>query len=314
MPVEAEKLPYDRYEAVLEIYQAQNAVQIARSLGADRFAADTLAKADTLLNEAQSMQARKQDTHMIVSRAREAAQMAEDARMITVKRRDEDRSSHERRQELEESRAQTTAVDEARQAQAQAAADRSAAEADRVAAERERAEAERERLAAERARSMAVQPTTHPAVPSDGAVMTRSELLSRMNSIAPTRDTPRGLVIAIPDSMLETSPRSPSPAASARIASIAALLSRYPDLSVRAEGYADDRNSELESRAFSQRNAEAVRDILVLNGMAPGSVTASGYGKDHPIASNETESGRQQNRRVEIVISGRPVSEQAYRR
>ena len=93
---EAEALPYDRYEAVLELYQAQNAVQIARSLGADHYAADTLAKAETLLGEAQSLQARKQDTHMIVSRAREAAQMAEDARMITVKRRDEDRLSRER--------------------------------------------------------------------------------------------------------------------------------------------------------------------------------------------------------------------------
>jgi outer membrane protein OmpA-like peptidoglycan-associated protein len=57
-----------------------------------------------------------------------------------------------------------------------------------------------------------------------------------------------------------------------------------------------------------------VRDILVLNGLAPGAVTAAGYGKDHPIASNEAESGRQQNRRVEIVISGRPIGEQAYRR
>src|SRR5215470_6246707 len=90
---EAEKLSYDRYEAVLELYQAQNAIQIARSLGADQYAAETLSKADTLLSEAQSMQARKQDTHMIVSRAREAAQMAEDARMISVKRRDEDRLS-----------------------------------------------------------------------------------------------------------------------------------------------------------------------------------------------------------------------------
>src|ERR1700730_13132748 len=142
---EAEALPYDRYEAVLEMYQAQNAVRIARSLGADRFAADTLSKAETLLGEAQDLQARKQDTHMIVSRAREAAQTAEDARMITVKRRDEDRLSHERQ---DESRARIGADVEAQEAQARAAADRSAAEAERAAAERERSEAEQARVSA----------------------------------------------------------------------------------------------------------------------------------------------------------------------
>ena len=309
---DAEKLPYDQYEAVLEIYQAQNAVQIARSLGADHYAADTLGKAETLLGEAQSMQSRKQDTHMIVSRAREAAQMAEDARMITVKRRDEDRLSRDRQQNEDESRARMKA--EAEEAEARAAADRSAAEAERVAAASERAAAERYRLEAERERASTPPVTTHPALPSDTTGITRSELLSRMSSILPTRDTPRGLVITIPASMLETSPRNPAPAASGRIANLAGLLARYPGLSVRAEGYSDDRSTELEARNFSQRDAEVVRDSLVLNGLAPSTVTAAGYGKDHPVASNATESGREQNRRVEIVISGRPIGEQAYRR
>ena len=138
---EAEALPYDRYEAVLELYQAQNAIQIARSLGADHFAADTLSKAEALLSEAQDMQARKQDTHMIVSRAREAAQTAEDARMITVKRRDEDRLSRDRQQNQDESVVRT----EAQLSEERAAADRSAAEAERAAAEADRAAAERAR-------------------------------------------------------------------------------------------------------------------------------------------------------------------------
>ena len=311
---EAEALPYDRYEAVLELYQAQNAVQIARSLGADHYAADTLAKAETLLSEAQSLQARKQDTHMIVSRAREAAQMAEDARMITVKRRDEDRLSRERQQELEESRARVRAETDAQEAQAQAAAAQSAAEAERAAAERARLEAARARLEAERGRPAPPPTTTHAAIPADRSEISRSELLSRMNGILPTRDTSRGLVITIPGYMLQTSPQNPTPAASQRIASIANVISTYPGLFIRAEGYADDRGTDFEARTFSQRGAEAVRDILVLNGVAPGAVTAAGYGKDHPIASNDTESGRAQNRRVEIVITGRPIDQQAYRR
>src|ERR1700728_3710013 len=88
---EAEELPYDRYEAVLELYQAENAVQIAQSLGADRYAPDSFNKATVLLSQARDMNARKMDTHAIVSAAREATQMAEDARSIAIRRRDENR-------------------------------------------------------------------------------------------------------------------------------------------------------------------------------------------------------------------------------
>ena len=89
--VEAEKLPYDRYEAVLELYQAENAVQIAQSFGAGQLAPESYNKAITLLSKAQDMNARKMDTHAIVSAAREATQMAEDARSIAIRRRDENR-------------------------------------------------------------------------------------------------------------------------------------------------------------------------------------------------------------------------------
>jgi outer membrane protein OmpA-like peptidoglycan-associated protein len=296
---EAEALPYDRYEAVLEMYQAQNAIQIARSLGADRYASDTLSKAETLLGEAQSLQARKQDTHMIVSRAREAAQMAEDARIVTVKRRDEDRLSRERQQEFEESRARTKAESEAQQAQAQAAADRAAADADRAVAERERAEAERARDIAERSR---------PEPPPARDRQTRANLLAGLNNILPTRDTPRGLVVVVPNSMLETSPQNPAPPVARQLAQIASLITTYPGLSVRVEGYTDDRNTDLEDRAISQGRAQVVRDILITNGVPPRAATAVGYGKDRPVASNDNAAGRDQNRRVEIVIQGQALS------
>jgi outer membrane protein OmpA-like peptidoglycan-associated protein len=302
---EAEALPYDRYEAVLELYQAQNAIQIARSLGADRYASDTLSKAETLLGEAQSLQARKQDTHMIVSRAREAAQMAEDARIVTVKRRDEDRLSRERQQDLEESRARTRAESEAQQAQAQAAADRAAADADRAMAERERAEAERARDIAERPRP---EPPPTRVDNSQMQRQTRANLLAGLNNILPTRDTPRGLVVVVPSSMLETSPQNPAPPVARQLAQIASLITTYPGLNVRVEGYTDDRNTDLEDRAISQGRAQVVRDILITNGVPPRAATAVGYGKDRPVASNDSAAGREQNRRVEIVILGQALS------
>jgi flagellar motor protein MotB len=258
-----------------------------------------LSKAETLLGEAQSLQARKQDTHMIVSRAREAAQMAEDARIVTVKRRDEDRVSRERQQEFEESRARTKAESEAQQAQAQAAADRAAADADRAMAERERAEAERTRDIAERSR---------PEPPPARDRQTRANLLAGLNNILPTRDTPRGLVVVVPSSMLETSPQNPAPPVARQLAQIASLITTYPGLSVRVEGYTDDRNTDLEDRAISQGRAQVVRDILITNGVPPRAATAVGYGKDRPVASNDSASGRDQNRRVEIVIQGQALS------
>jgi flagellar motor protein MotB len=319
---EAEALPFDRYEAVLELYQAQNAVQIARSLGADHFAGDTLSKAETLLREAQDLQARKQDTHMIVSRAREAAQMAEDARIVTVKRRDEDRLSHERQQDQDQSRART----DTQEAQAQAAADRSAAEAEREAAERARSEAEQARaIAAQQLAQAEIErsrPRREPPGPArldDTTIIqgqdsihrqTRANLLAGLNGIMPARDTPRGLVVAVPDSMLVTSPRNPAPPVARQLAQIAALITTYPGLRVRVEGYSDDRGSDLESRSISQGRAQVVRDILVTNGVPSSAAMAAGYGKDRPIASNDSAAGRDQNRRVEIVIVGQAIGEQ----
>ncbi|HXA67561.1 MAG TPA: OmpA family protein [Bryobacteraceae bacterium] len=320
---EAEALPYDRYEAVLELYQAQNAIQIARSLGADHFAADTLSKAETLLGEAQDLQARKQDTHMIVSRAREAAQTAEDARMITVKRRDEDRLSHERQQDQDQSRVRT----EAQESEDRAAADRSAAEAERVAAEQARAEAEQARALATQQLAQATAERTRSQPPAPASIQgqavaqwqttpgqtgiqrqTRANLLAGLNGIMPASDTPRGLVVVVPDSMLETSPRNPAPRVARQLAQIAALITTYPGLGVRVEGYSDDRGSDIECRSISQGRAQVVRDILVTNGVPAGTAMATGYGKDRPIASNDSAAGREQNRRVEIVIQGQALN------
>ena len=302
-----ESLPYDRYEAVLELYQAQNAIQIARSVGADQYAADTIGKADSLLAEAQDMEHRKQDTHMIVSRAREAAQMAEDARTITLKRSAEERISGEREHRLEEGRARERAEEAARQAQAEAAAAREAAEQAAVLAQQERAQQE-----------VQTRVETHPAppppivaepVPVVGPQITgsqrqaRAELLERLNGVYTARDTPRGLVVTLPDSCFDsgvTLRRN----SSERLGLIANMLSRRGDLTVYVEGFTDDRGSDREQREISERRAREVRATLVGNGVAPISVQAVGFGGTRPLVSNASAGGREQNRRVEIVISG----------
>lgn len=291
---EQEKLPYDRYEAVLELYQAQNAIQIARSAGADRFAADSIQKADGLFYDAQNLQDRKQDTHMIVSRAREAAQMAEDARTISVKRRDEDRIAQERdrtieaKQRLEESREHERIAIE--HAQAQVAAAESALQA--------------------QAQPAAPPPTAPPPIeaqpvpvvapaPTGAQRQARAELFERLNHVLASRDTPRGLVITVPDAYFENGSGLLRRTSSERLALIAAMLAPRRDLTIYVEGFTDDR----ESRDICERRAQEVRATLVGNGMLPVAVQATSFGASRPMVSNATGAGREQNRRVEIVIS-----------
>ena len=259
---EGEKLSYDRYEAVLELYQAENAVQIARSLGADQYAPDSMSKAATLLGQAQDMSARRMDTHAIVSAAREASQMAEDARTIAVKRQDAERHA----QQVQSSEQQSELH---RQAEQQAEADAAQARSDE-AAEHARADAAAAQARAIQQAALAPPPpppsqsvvVVRPDTPNAAQRRFRAQLLAQLNGSFTTRDTPRGLVVTVTDSMFETGGDSLRSDASQRLANVAAILSSHPELSVKAEGYA-------ENEALSQGHAQAVRAALIARGARP---------------------------------------------
>ena len=296
------KLSYDRYEAVLELYQAQNAVQIARSLGADQYAPESMGKAEALLSQAQDMDARHMDTQAIVSVAREAAQMAEDARTIAVKR-------HEEEHHAEQVQQGEIRVQREQQAVAAAQADASQARAEQQA---ERARADAAVAQAQAAEQAALAPPPPPpqtvvVVPSDTPTQAqrqlRSQLINQLNASFTTRDTPRGMVVTVSDSMFG-SHNGLLPETGQRLGNVAAILAAHPALSARVEGYDN-------SVALSEEHAQAVRDALVAQGARPGAVVAIGYGDSRPIASNATAEGREQNRRVEIVISGDSIGKKA---
>jgi outer membrane protein OmpA-like peptidoglycan-associated protein len=295
-----EKLSYDRYEAVLELYQAENAVQIARSVGADQYAPESIGKAAALLSQAEDMNARKMDTHAIVSAAREAAQTAEDARTIAVRRRDEDH----RAREIERSRGQGELRRRAEEDAAQAQAD----------ADAEAAQAEAQARAAQQA---ALAPPPPPptvqrqiivpnntAVPDESRKQFRAQLLAQLNGTLTTRDTPRGLVVTVGDPMFESGNDSLSSEAGARLRYMASILAANPGLTVRVEGYGD-------VEGLSESRARSVRAALIARGARPDSVVAVGYGNSRPIASNATAAGREQNRRVEVVIYGDSIGNKA---
>jgi flagellar motor protein MotB len=130
----------------------------------------------------------------------------------------------------------------------------------------------------------------------------RAQLLAQLNGTFATRDTPRGLVLTVTNSMFEGDGLRFD--TGQRLANVAALLASHPELSVRVEGYA-------EGQALSQERAQAVRAALVAQGARPGAVAAIGFGDSRPIASNTTAAGREQNRRVEVVVIGDSIGSTA---
>lgn len=358
----------------LELYEARNSVQIARAVGAERFATETFQKAEKSLSQAEAYQERKAGRKPVTMAAREAVQMAEDSRAIAVKRQEEEALAAERQQSAErEARAESDRVAaqaetdrvtrdaeqarikaqaeserltrerDAQAASALAEADRlkrdndarmaaTAVEADRLkaenearmaatAAEAERLKAENEARAAaavseadrlkreneaQRAASQADldRAAKEKAQAEAEKAELRAQLLRQFNAVLQTRDTARGLIVNMSDVLFDTGKYSLRPLAREKLAKVAGIVSGHPGLRLDVEGHTDSVGGDEYNQRLSEQRGAAVRDYLTHEGMAATSVTAKGFGKTQPVASNETANGRQQNRRVELVISG----------
>jgi outer membrane protein OmpA-like peptidoglycan-associated protein len=340
----------------LELYEARNAVQIARAVGADRYAAETFQKAEYSLTQAEAFQARNAGKKPVTMAAREAVQMAEDSRAIAVKRQEEESLANERQAGAErESRAENeraaaqsetdrvtreaeaaraaagTEADrlkrenDARMAAAQTEGDRlrreydarmaaAQSEADRLKgendAQRAAAGAEADRLKRENDAQRAATQADLDRAASDRAqalaekTELRAELMRQFNVILETRDTARGLIVNMSDVLFDTAKYSLRPVAREKLAKVAGVISSHMGLRLEVEGHTDSVGGEDYNQQLSEQRSGAVRDYLTEQGMPAGSVTAKGFGKSQPVASNDTSAGRQQNRRVELVVSG----------
>jgi outer membrane protein OmpA-like peptidoglycan-associated protein len=138
----------------------------------------------------------------------------------------------------------------------------------------------------------------------------RAQLLSQFNAILQTRDTVRGLVVNMSDVLFDTGKYSLRPLAREKLAKVAGIVSGHPGLRLDVEGYTDSVGGDEYNQQLSEQRGGSVRDYLTQQGMASGSVTSKGFGKAQPVASNDTAQGRQQNRRVELVISGEIIGTQ----
>ncbi len=306
----------------LQLREAREALAIARAQGADHYAADTIQKGLTDLQNAEGFYIGRHNEKELETDARQATQMAEDARLISIREEAADALAAERKASADaQAAAQARAQQEAERA-AQAAAQAREADSERAAAERARADAERAKaeaqqaqLMAENAKAQAQQEQLKAQQEAEAAraaaskaeqdkQAVRAQLLDQLNKIMETRDTARGLIMNMSDVLFDFGKATLRPEAREKLAKVSGILLAYPTLRVQIEGNTDNVGSDAFNQTLSEKRAFGVRDYLVAQGVDGNKLTAIGYGKSRPIASNDTAEGRQQNRRVELVLSG----------
>jgi outer membrane protein OmpA-like peptidoglycan-associated protein len=367
----------------LEFYEARNALRIAQSEGAERYASESYQHAVQLMNHADGYATEKNvPKKQLIAVAREAVQTAEDARAIAVKKMDEERAANERRAseaaqvrsqaqaddatrrkeqaesdtekaqaakaqaESDMARARTDAADaqaaaakaksdmadsqaasanalsaakaqadsdaarartDAADAQAAAAkaksdmADSQAASANALSAAQ--ADAERSRLAAQQAQLNSQQAEAEKAA-------LRTRLSEQLNRILQTRDSARGLIVSMSDVLFDTGQYSLKPGAREKLAKVAGILLAYPGLNIEVDGFTDSVGTDASNQRLSENRAASVRDYLVNQGVPTASITSKGLGNSNAVATNDNATGRQMNRRVELVVSGDAIGTQ----
>jgi len=289
-------------------------VQIAINAGAQKYAADALNKAQNSLSQAQNLMAKNGNNKLIVQASRDAVQNAADARHVALQKQEDEREAQERADAAKreaDAKAQAAA---AAASEAQEAAARQQAEMQRLQAERDAAQAAAASARADTERLVAQQ---HAQKAEDAAAQAirekqqlRAQLLEQFNRVLPTTDTPRGLKVNMADVLFAFGKFDLQQSAREALAKLSGIVLGHPGLKLSVEGYTDSIGTDEVNQTLSEKRAGAVRDYLVQQGVDPASTNATGFGKSNPVASNDTNDGRQQNRRVEIIISGEVIGTQ----
>ena len=328
----------------LEFFEARNAVRIAKSAGAEENATSSYEDAVAQMKHADGLATMKHvDKKALISTSREVVQTADDAREIAVKRIDADRVNAEKNaaanqvadadaatadannRRVEADQARAVAQQQERDAQAESDRNRAAAVDANQATADAQAESDRNRAAAadanqatadaqqgqrdaeaESERNKAAAATSDQQLQQ--AVRDREELRAKLllqfNAILTTRDTARGLVVNLSDVLFDTGKYTLRPEAREKLAKISGIVLAYPDLKLAIEGNTDSVGSDAMNQVLSERRASSVMEYLASQNIPAASMTSQGFGKTQPVASNDTAEGRQQNRRVEMVVSG----------
>ena len=284
----------DYKKVPLELLQARNAVAIARSEGAEQYAPGAMQKAQDSLSQAEEYYNDKKGSTPIRTASRAATQSAEDARVLSIRKKQEDQAAAERQAERERTQAAQQRAQQEQQSAEQARVEAQQAQAQQQAAQQAADQARQQQLAAQQATEQQ-------------AAQQREKLRQQLNQVLQTREMAQGLVANMPDVLFDFNKATLKPAAKERLAKVAGIILAYPDLQLKIDGYTDSVGGEQYNQQLSDERAAAVRDYLISQGVSANNVIAQGFGKNDPIASNATPEGRQQNRRVEMLVSGSAI-------
>jgi outer membrane protein OmpA-like peptidoglycan-associated protein len=338
----------------LEFFEARNAVRIAKSAGAERYAGPSYENAIRQMNEADAIATgRHESKKSLIAVSRETVQTAEDAREIAMKNIESERAEHERNASAGREANANAETADARRERNEADRKKTEAESTTIGAVRDRDESDRKKHEAEEAARRAQGAQANAEADSDrnraaaansdqhaldarnaqasaeadsdrnraaaasselraqDAVHDREELraklLQQFNLILETRDTARGLVVNMSDVLFDSGQYTLRPMAREKLAKISGIVLAYPSLMLAVEGNTDSVGTEEFNQTLSENRANSVRTYLTKQGVPATSTTAAGFGKSRPIASNDTSDGRQQNRRVELIVSGEVI-------
>ena len=307
-PAELQPIAMDS-RTPLELYEARNAVRIAKWTGGEQYAADSLNKAEVSLQSAEDYQAQRGNKKSEITAAREAVQTAEDARIITVKKIEEEHQASEL-QASANAEAQSNA--QAAEARAQTAQNQVTSDA---AAAKAQADAAQAKAASDAALATSQAATEQAQLAGQQAendkTTLRVRLSQQLNSVLQTRDSARGLIVNMSDVLFDSGKYTLKSGAREKLSKVAGILLAYPGLNIEVDGHTDNIGSDEFNQNLSDQRAESVRAYLVAQGVMTGSVTAKGFGKTQPVGTNDTAEGRQINRRVELVVSGEAIGAQA---
>jgi len=322
-------LSIDLKSQPLDLYEARNAVGIAKMNGADKFAPEIYGKAEASLQMAENALKSKADRKQVISTSKQAVQFSQDALTLGLSRQEAERLASEKKAREDAERQAKENADREAALRAQADADRAKAEvqaaqaeaakaradAERMQADAARVKAEAERLQAEAAQRQADSQAQQALAAQREAerlrvqaqtekAQLRAKLLEQFQTVLDTRDTDRGLVINMSDVLFDSGKFTLRPVAREKLARIAGIVLNYPDLKIQAEGHTDNVGSAEYNQKLSEQRAGGVREYLLSQGLPEAAITSVGRGFDIPVASNDTAAGRQQNRRVELIVSG----------
>jgi len=297
----------DLKKVPLDMYEARNAVEIAKARGAEQYAPQVYSKAQASLQMAENALSQDSGKNQVISAARQTIQFAEDARALAVQRELAERIQKEKEAAAAEAAAKAKAAADAQAAaEAQRQAELTAAKEAQMHAE---AQAQASQAAAQQAATQAkARAAAEEAERAQAATAAlRAQLLKQLNDVLQTTDTPRGLVVNMADVLFETGKYALSTDAQLKLAKLSGIIQAHPGLNLAVEGYTDTTGAADFNMKLSQERADTVRQFLIAQGLSADTITSKGLGEADPIADNSTAAGRKLNRRVEIIVSGKVI-------